>query len=372
MRAKRIMLALALLAAPLGAWGQGFADLGSQAQDFTLPSPDPVFVFPRDHGPHRDFRIEWWYLTANLTGADGVSYGVQWTLFRTALQPGGAPDQGWSSPQIWLGHAAVTSPDWHHFAQRAARGGIGVAGAQAHPFTAWIDDWRMTSRAAPEDDSLSALDLTARGNAFHYALSLTADAPLVFHGDSGYSVKSRDGQASYYYAQPAYRASGQITVNGVETDVTGIAWLDREWSSQPLSREQEGWDWFALTFDSDDKLMIARVRSEACDGKDAPQADCEDAGFVFGAWMPPAGASEPIDPTALRLTPQRHARVAGRDIPVRWRIELPNREVDIVVEALNPQSWMGVAPPYWEGPVAVSGTHAGRGYLEMTGYPQIK
>ena len=31
-------------------------------------------------------------------------------------------------------------------------------------------------------------------------------------------------------------------------------------------------------------------------------------------------------------------------------------------------AWMGLSIPYWEGPVTVTGSHAGEGYLEMTGY----
>ena len=42
--------------------------------------------------------------------------------------------------------------------------------------------------------------------------------------------------------------------------------------------------------------------------------------------------------------------------------------MDVTVRALNAQAWMEVTPPYWEGPVVVSGSHTGRGYLEMTGY----
>ncbi|MBN9582606.1 MAG: hypothetical protein J0G37_14030, partial [Afipia sp.] len=30
--------------------------------------------------------------------------------------------------------------------------------------------------------------------------------------------------------------------------------------------------------------------------------------------------------------------------------------------------WMGTRVAYWEGPVAISGSHGGVGYLEMTGY----
>ena len=36
--------------------------------------------------------------------------------------------------------------------------------------------------------------------------------------------------------------------------------------------------------------------------------------------------------------------------------------------AVNPQAWMETSFAYWEGPVRIEGSHAGRGYLEMTGY----
>ena len=44
------------------------------------------------------------------------------------------------------------------------------------------------------------------------------------------------------------------------------------------------------------------------------------------------------------------------------------RGVDVTVDALNSDAWMGLSIPYWEGPVSVTGSHAGEGYLEMTGY----
>ena len=43
------------------------------------------FVFPEDHGPHPDFRSEWWYFTGNLEGEDGARYGFQFTFFRVGL-----------------------------------------------------------------------------------------------------------------------------------------------------------------------------------------------------------------------------------------------------------------------------------------------
>ena len=72
---------------PIAASAQGFAGLGTDADGFAVPQPDPQFDFPADHAAHPDYRIEWWYLTANLTGPDGTPYGLQWTLFRSALAP---------------------------------------------------------------------------------------------------------------------------------------------------------------------------------------------------------------------------------------------------------------------------------------------
>lgn len=331
---------------------QGFAGLGTAAtDDFSVPTRGTIFSFPRDHASHPAFRIEWWYLTATLTGDDGRDYGVQWTLFRSALRP--EPDTGgWQSPQLWMGHAGLTTPDAHFVEERLSRGGIGQAGVRANPFHAHIDDWSMI---APENAGLDRLQITAQGQDFSYDLKLAAQGPLVLHGDAGYSVKSRDGHASYYYSQPSYSVEGTLKLPDGPVRVTGHGWLDREWSSQPLSEDQSGWDWFSLSFDSGDRMMGFRLRDSG-------------PGYTAATWIAPDGTANAIDDGALILTPLEIANVAGRSVPVKWQVELPNRDLSVTVSALNNNSWMETSFPYWEGPVAVHGTHSGRGYLEMTGY----
>src|SRR5689334_19626730 len=108
-------LALMGLGAPR-ALAQGFAGLGRDADGFAQVVPGRMLSFPADHGPRPEFRIEWWYLTANLTDASGNAYGVQWTLFRQAMAPS-TQDSGWTTPQIWMGHAGVTSATAHHSAE---------------------------------------------------------------------------------------------------------------------------------------------------------------------------------------------------------------------------------------------------------------
>ncbi|NVO55345.1 iron ABC transporter permease [Rhodobacteraceae bacterium B1Z28] len=343
----RTLLVVLLFLFPVASWAQGYADLGGSAEGFDVPQRGYQFDFPKDHGPHPSYRIEWWYLTANLQGADGRDYGIQWTLFRSALKP--AETQSWQSPQLWMGHAAVTTPDTHYFAERLSRGGIGQAGVTAQPFEAWIDEWRMAGL------DFDALTLSANGANFGYNLSLNAQDPLVFHGDAGYSVKSADGQASYYYSQPSYAVEGVLHLPEGDVAVTGEGWLDREWSSQPLASDQSGWDWFSLSFEDGTKLMAFRLRGGRGD-------------FTSATWIDAEGTAVALPDGSASFTSLETARVAGRDVPVQWRVTLPDRGVDVEVSALTPNAWMATRFEYWEGPVTVSGSHKGRGYLEMTGY----
>src|SRR3977135_3901314 len=99
----------------------------------------------------------------------------------------------------------------------------------------------MRGLAPMRDDMIAPLELSASGADFSYALRLDADSPLVLQGDAGYRKKSERGQASYYFSQPDFKAAGSITIGDKPLDVTGQAWMDREWSSQPLASDHNRW-----------------------------------------------------------------------------------------------------------------------------------
>jgi predicted secreted hydrolase len=347
--------ALSLALASGRASAQGFARLGMRGDGFAPVVSGKKLVFPTDHGPHPDFRIEWWYVTANLNDAAGAAYGTQWTLFRQAMAPG--PEQeGWANQQIWMGHAAVTRADTHRYAETFARGGVGQAGAEASPFRAWIDAWQLRGLEGVNSETLSPLELNAAGNDFACALHLEADHALVLQGEDGYSVKSEQGQASYYYSQPFFKATGRITIDDRPVEVTGKAWMDREWSSQPLASDQTGWDWLSLHVDSGEKLMLFRLRST--NGRH----------FISGKWFSPDGQQKRLGPSDITMTPKALTDIAGRRIPTTWDIAIPSLRLAISCTPVNPTCWMGTRFPYWEGPIHFSGSHSGVGYLEMTGY----
>jgi predicted secreted hydrolase len=202
------------------------------------------------------------------------------------------------------------------------------------------------------DTTIAPLELKASAKDFGYALRLDAERPLVLQGNAGYSRKSDRGQASYYYSQPFFKVSGSISIDDKPAGVTGLAWMDREWSSQPLASDQSGWDWLSLHLNSGEKLMLYRLRQK--DGHND----------LYGNWIEPDGRSSEIASADNAILTD----IEGRKIPTGWRIAIPARGLRIETAPLNARSWMGTSFPYWEGPIGFAGSHTGLGYLEMTGY----
>src|ERR1700675_4668038 len=129
------------------AFGQGFCGLGETTNGFAPVVPGKAFAFPADHGPHPGFRIEWWYVTANLVDASGVAYGAQWTLFRQAIAAG-AELERWANQQIWLGPAAVSARPASRQA-RSAPGSIPGKCAGSLRSTRRISRHSRSTRRAP-------------------------------------------------------------------------------------------------------------------------------------------------------------------------------------------------------------------------------
>ena len=106
-------------------------------------------IFPEDHGPHPEYKSEWWYWIGHLESAEGRRFGYQLTFFRSALKPPVAatpsepPVSDWRTDQLYMAHFALTDidgEDFHSF-ERFSRGAAGLAGAQAGPFRVWLESW---------------------------------------------------------------------------------------------------------------------------------------------------------------------------------------------------------------------------------------
>ena len=334
---------------------------GQPAEGFARATAPREFVFPDDHGPHPDYRNEWWYFTGNLDGADGRRIGFQATFFRIGLaaQPIERASQ-WATGEAWMAHLAVSDAGsgTHRAAERFARGAMGLAGATTQPLHVWLEDWRLAST-----DGGATWTLTADAGDFALDLILRTERPVVLQGERGLSRKSTEpGNASYYYSVPRRATSGTVTLDGATHAVAGLAWLDREWSTSALGADQAGWDWFALQLADGRDLMYYRLRRK--DGSVDP--------LSRGSLVDGAGRRVELG-ADLALQPRRHWEAPdGRRFPVEWELTLPGAPHPLRVVAVLDDQYMALAVRYWEGMVDVrdpaTGAALGRGYLEMTGY----
>ncbi len=333
--------------------------LGDAPAHFRRVTEPVALEFPRDHGAHPDYRSEWWYFTGNFETADGQRLGFQFTLFRFALNEAQTAQSDWATDTLWMAHLALSDGRSRRFfqAERFARGALELAGATESRW--WLRDWVVN--ATP-----SGWHLVADGGDFALELNLDQVRPLVLQGDSGYSRKGPEpGNASRYYSATRLEASGRIRLDQQWLEVTGLAWLDREWGSNQLSETLAGWDWFALHLDDGRDLMVYRLRDH--DGNASP--------WSAGALVERDGSSRTLqhtDFTADALTWWRDPD--GQRWPLSWRIRVPDAGLDLTTRPLFEDQLWTRSVRYWEGMIDVidsaSGQPLGRGYTELSGYAE--
>ena len=83
-----------------------------------------------------------------------------------------------------------------------------------------------------------------------------------------------------------------------------------EWSSQPLSETQSGWDWFSLSFDDGAKLMGFQLRQT--DGSEFNSATWIEADGETTAYPDGSFDAEPL--TVTKSCRQKHPNRLARHL----------------------------------------------------------
>ncbi|WP_416357116.1 lipocalin-like domain-containing protein [Aureimonas phyllosphaerae] len=333
--------------------------LPARAQEYPVVRPGVPLSFPADHGAHPDFRTEWWYVTGWLRTGTGEELGFQVTFFRTRPSIDPANPSRFAPAQVLFAHAALSDPGVGRLlhGERSAREGFGLAEAATGDAAIAIRDWRL----ARQPDGRWTTQVTTPD--FAYTLAFQPTQEIFLQGDAGFSRKGTgEGEASYYYSLPQLVVAGTLTRDGRTREVTGRAWLDREWSSQFLSPGATGWDWTGLNFDDGGALVAFRIRGRE-----------EDTIFAGGSYRRPDGMIVRLGPDDIRFEPVRRWRsgATGATYPVEQVlvVRLPEGERRLPLQPLFDDQELdgraGGLPVYWEGAVRTDG---GRGYLELTGY----
>ena len=213
---------------------------------YPVVRPSVPLTFPADHGAHPAFRTEWWYVTGWLKAAGGRDLGFQVTFFRTRPAVDQQNPSAFAPKQVLFAHAALSDPAVGHLLhdQRVARAGFGLAGASTADTDIVLDDWSLKRGADGRYRTHVA------GREFALDLVLQPTQPILLQGAGGYSRKGPSpNNASEYFSAPHLSVTGVVTRGGKRIQVSGEAWLDREWSSTLMDPKAVGWDWLGLNLD---------------------------------------------------------------------------------------------------------------------------
>jgi predicted secreted hydrolase len=323
MRRRAFLGTMAL--APLAAWA-------AEAVEYPPVTPGRVFTFPRDHGAHPEYRVEWWYVTGWLDSG----MGFQVTFFRARPEQQSDNPSSFNPRQVLFAHAALSDPARGRLLhdQHAARAGLSLAHFETERTGVWIDDWHLELEGNWYRAHIPAREFDLR-------LEFGIPQAPVLQGERGYSRKGhRPHEASYYYSRPQLNVLGRV--NG--KPVSGSAWLDHEWSSAYMAPEAAGWDWTGINFFDGSSMMAFRMRNKA-----------------GGVHYAPPGVS--FKPLRTWKSPR-----TGVEYPVAMRVNEIRLEPMMDDQELDSRASTGTI--YWEGAVrAFRGQNeVGRGYLELTGY----
>ncbi len=352
---RQLLLAMSALATPVGHGAVTFPDV--------VPRP---LRFPEDFGAHPDFRTEWWYLTGWL-GEASRPLGFQVTFFRVRTDVDPDNPSAFAARQLVIAHAALSDPARGKLLQdeRIARAGFGLVEATIGDTNVRLEGWSLRRDTATDTyhARIAARDFTLN---FH----ATSQGPPWPQGENGVSRKGPlPAQASYYYSRPQLQVEAEIVVapESAPAKMTGVAWLDHEWSSAALATDAAGWDWVGMNLDDGSALLAFQIRRQGAAPDETPLQR-------YAAFRGPTGDTRVVDPSTVRFTPLRQWTSArsGATWPIAQRITVGGRvfETTPLMPDQELDSRLTTGAVYWEGAsTLLEGRRpVGRGYLEMTGY----
>ena len=315
-------------------------------EGFSMATGPRPFHFPEDHGPHPDFRNEWWYYTGNLEAPNGRRFGYQFTLFRNALSPK-SPEKtsNWRTNQIYMGHFALTDVEENRFffSERFSRENIELAGSITKPFRVWLENWEVTG-----DSTKDHFPQTIRAKTEEVELELELTSSQTFRSSrkSGAQSKRKPSWECIFllffhpHENPGSSENSGNTVSGPRSQLDGSG-MEYQCFGKRADR-------LGLVRTS----AFGRKRNHALPDK----ARKRQTGFTSkGVVVDQNGKTTPLDWNDLKLevlgswtSPE-----TGVQYPSGWKLSIPSENLNFQINPLIENQELRTSVNYWEGAVEV-------------------
>ena len=324
---------------------------------WAFPREGYSYQFPRDHGSHPDYKIEWWYITGHMESAED-QFGFESTFFRIGQE---------KTNDIHLAHMAITDVKNQAFYHEER---LNKEGWNAFSESGDLDlkNGNWTLKRSVNNEFM--LNFSVKAD-YLIKLKLTPKKQQVIFGENGISKKGHaETAASHYITFSRLDVSGTITSSKKDIPVSGSAWMDHEISSSQLDENQVGWDWVSVQLDDNREIMAYILRNK--DGSISnfsklvwvgENGELTHQGPEAFKWIQngkykskETGAVYPINPSFITTDPKNKNKRKFTIIPLMDEQEIPGKIGGV---------------PYWEGACKVAnekGKIIGKAYLELSGY----
>jgi predicted secreted hydrolase len=306
----------------------------------------PPLNLPADDAPHGS-SMEWWYYNGILAAKTGERYAFHTAVFVA---------NGLIKHTVM--HMALTDlQTGKRYAIQNRTGGVPANGI-VNGFDFKQEGWQVSASGpshvlrAAFDGASMALQLNDTGKAVAHRAAGSETPGLLDFGTSG---------ISYYYSRPRISTQGEITVGGKPVQVSGDVWFDHQWGEFDVLTL--GWNWFALHLADGSDVMLYGL------------FDGEGRKVMTAGTISNAKGSVPLKPGEVELTPVGTWTSPATKVPyaVEWTVKLPSGVLNVKPFFNDSEfdSRQTTANLYWEGPVKVTGSVEGQGFLELSGYDRL-
>ncbi len=320
---------------------------------------------PKDEAPHFKNSLEWWYFTGHLKDDNkGKTLGLEYVIFHfnpTNVKGG------------WLVNMALSDPETKEFYYDYQFFPKSKYEFQDLPLNF---NWSKKHFASSLKGQNGVYDIEAHfsNDSIYMNISTTAEKEVVLHDGIGYENYGDIAKAGYY-SFPRLKTEGQIKLNGVEYNVNGDLWYDRQWNCSGVFDKKVAWDWFSIQFEeTQSELMLYRLYS------------LKDSTIIYGGTYTDANnKSIFLEDNQISITEIEYWSSLKSDAryPVDWEIEVESLGLKTSLKTLFPSQELELSfgPMtkfyYWEGMCKATGTIMGQevlgnSYVEMTNRFRIK
>ena len=195
------------------------------------------------------------------------------------------------------------------------------------------------------------MHLTGKFTGLDVDLNLKNEGPML--ANMGNGLIPFLGDINYHYALSTLTATGTIVLDGESYEVSGPAWLDRQWGKTPRFFNPIGsmkWIWFGIMLDNGDRISVWDLAE--------PDRQHAFATIVHANGGHEVVAVEPLEKSASKpwTSPE-----TGRVYPTKWDMRIPslNASLQFEPEVQQQEIVSPVKAHKYEGTTTITGVMRG-------------